>query len=153
MRTVQFSCTVLSPIGSVAQYHSTVQTLFRLTPPSRHARLEGEAAPMAPGVVYHIVVKQFGFIPIHIHSRIERMDMPNLFQDCQLPGKGPFKYWCHTHQFTAINGTTTLITDTIEYSMPFGPLGQLVDWLVVSADLKRLFDYRHKITRQDLEAK
>jgi ligand-binding SRPBCC domain-containing protein len=46
-----------------------------------------------------------------------------------------------------------MITDTVEYSMPFGPLGQLVDWLVVSADLKRLFDYRYKITRQDLEAK
>ncbi len=151
MTILRFTCTVNAPHAAVAEYHSTVDTLFRLTPPSMHARLEGNAVPMAEGAVYHIVTKQFGFLPIHLHSQITKFDLPRGFQDCQLPGRGPFRSWCHTHEFSGIDAGSTLITDTVAYDLPFGILGQFVDVLFVRRQISVLFNYRYKVTREDLD--
>jgi ligand-binding SRPBCC domain-containing protein len=42
------------------------------------------------------------------------------------------------------------MTDTIEYEAPGGPLRGIINALVVSADLDRLFAYRHQATKEYL---
>ena len=34
------------------------------------------------------------------------------------------------------------MTDDVEYTLPFGPIGRLVHWAVVRHQLRAIFDYR-----------
>lgn len=74
-------------------------------------------------------------------SRIVRMEAPASFTDEQV--KGPFKYLRHTHEFRP-DGTGTLMVDTVEFAAPFGPLGRLVEKLVLGRYLQNLIEKRNE---------
>jgi ligand-binding SRPBCC domain-containing protein len=67
--------------------------------------------------------------------------------DVQL--KGPYKLWRHTHAFAERDGGTAM-TDTVEYALPFGIVGRIVNRLQVARDLERIFDYRADRIREIL---
>jgi ligand-binding SRPBCC domain-containing protein len=151
MPTLEFVCELNVPLERVWEFHNDVATLFKLTPPEKHAKLEGTPEPMRAGVVYRILVRQFGILPVRMQSKIVEYTPPNGFVDIQVPGKGPFKSWTHRHQFAALPGGHTCLTDHVTYELPFGPLGALVDGLIVRRDIDRMFAYRHRATRDALE--
>ena len=74
---------------------------------------------------------------------------PHLFEDVQI--KGPFRSWRHRHIINAHPEGATLL-DEIEYEPPLGPLGKLVAGWLVEPRLRKLFEYRHQVTRQACEA-
>jgi len=41
--------------------------------------------------------------------------------------KGPFKRWKITNEFKALGDNLTRITMSVDYAMPFGPLGAIID--------------------------
>jgi ligand-binding SRPBCC domain-containing protein len=49
--------------------------------------------------------------------------------------------WRHTHSFTPVDGGTVM-TDVVEYALPFGPLGALAHRLHVARELRSIFDHR-----------
>jgi ligand-binding SRPBCC domain-containing protein len=68
------------------------------------------------------------------------------FTDVQI--QGPFKKWVHTHRMIPERPDTCLLEDSIEYELPFSWIsGPLFGWLV-RAKLERMFDYRHRVTRE-----
>ena len=71
-------------------------------------------------------------IPLRWLTEIERWNPPFEFVDVQ--AKGPYKTWRHTHRFSEVSGGTS-IEDTVQYALPFGPLGRLVHRLQVARDL------------------
>jgi ligand-binding SRPBCC domain-containing protein len=151
MPTLEFVCELNAPLERVWEFHNSVETLFKLTPPEKHARLEGTPEPMRPGVIYHIRVRQFGILPIRMQSKIVEYTPPNGFVDVQVTGKGPFKSWTHRHRFIAVSAGRTRLIDHVAYELPFGPLGALADGLLVRRDIQRMFAYRHRVTREALE--
>ena len=153
MPTLEFVCDLNAPLERVWAFHNTVETLFKLTPPDKHARLLGNAEPMRAGVIYRIQVRQFGIVPVTMQSLIREYAPPDGFVDVQVPGKGPFKSWEHQHRFTALSPDRTRLTDHITYEMPFGPLGALADRLFVRRDIEKMFAYRHEVTRREVEEK
>jgi len=69
------------------------------------------------------------------------------FRDVQV--KGPFALWEHTHDFIP-DGSGSILEDRVEYALPGG---RLAHWLLggfVRRKLKRLFDYRHRVTAEAL---
>lgn len=56
---------------------------------------------------------------------------------------GPYKIWHHQHHFKAIDGGVEM-TDIIDYVVPLGFLGRLVEPILVQGKLKDIFDYREK---------
>ena len=151
MPTLEFVCDLEAPLERVWAFHNTIDTLFKLTPPDKHARLLDPPAPMRAGVIYRIQVKQFGIVPITMHSIIRDYTPPTGFVDIQAPGKGPFKAWQHQHRFEALSPDRTRLTDTVTYEMPLGPLGTLANALFVRHDIEKMFAYRHAVTRRELE--
>ncbi len=151
MPNIEFACELNAPQERVWAFHNTVETLFKLTPPEFHARLEGRPEPMRAGVVYRIRVKQFGLVPIRMVSEIVEYTPPTGFVDVQAPHGGPFKSWTHRHHFEALPGGRTRLTDQVRYELPLGPLGALADRLFVRRSLERMFRYRHRVTRETLE--
>ena len=55
--------------------------------------------------------------------------------------KGPFKKWKHVHLFSDIGKNQTLVTDTIEFELPFFFLGKLMEGYVEN-NLMKIFEYR-----------
>jgi ligand-binding SRPBCC domain-containing protein len=75
--------------------------------------------------------RHFG-LPMSLCARIVELDPPVRFVDEQV--RGPFCRLRHTHTFTATPGGT-LVTDVVEWTSPAGPLGRLVDDVVLRRHL------------------
>ena len=78
--------------------------------------------------------RHFG-IPLRMTSRITALEYPQSFTDEQV--SGPFKAFRHVHEFEA-TPTGSLMTDRVEFTAPFGPVGRLVEKLVLRRYLERL---------------
>lgn len=75
--------------------------------------------------------RHFG-IRFRMTSIVFDVDRPRRFRDRQT--KGPFGAFRHTHEFEPTEDGT-LMRDTIEFHSPFGPLGRLVDAVVMRRHL------------------
>jgi ligand-binding SRPBCC domain-containing protein len=95
--------------------------------------------PLSEGALIQYRLKLHG-IPIRWLTRIETWAPPRRFVDVQV--RGPYALWHHTHDFTALDDGTTLMTDTVRYALPFGPFGSLAHRAFVRRDVERIFDYR-----------
>lgn len=84
--------------------------------------------------------RHFG-IPFTMTSRITEFVASCRFVDEQV--SGPFAYWWHEHVFEERNDAT-LMTDTVEFASPVGPIGRLVDALVLTKYMERLLQERNR---------
>jgi ligand-binding SRPBCC domain-containing protein len=55
--------------------------------------------------------------------------------------KGPFKKWKHIHLFSEVGKNQTVVTDKIEFELPFFFLGKLMEGYVEN-NLKKIFEFR-----------
>lgn len=122
-------------------FFSSPLNLARITPPELGLELvppfDGRSAHTGQLINYR--VRPILSIPLNWTTRMESVDGPHHFIDTQL--KGPYRLWRHTHRFTAAPGGV-LMTDHLEYCLPFGVLGNLFHGLLVRPRLERIFDYR-----------
>jgi ligand-binding SRPBCC domain-containing protein len=127
------------PLCTVFDFFSRAENLEQITPPWMRFRiLTPLPIVMKPGATVAYSLRVRG-IPLRWLTEIERWNPPFEFIDVQ--AKGPYKLWRHEHRFSELYAGT-LIADTVEYALPFGPLGRLVHRLQVARDLSRIFDYR-----------
>ena len=138
------------PISEVFEFFSDARNLEALTPPWLRFRiLTPGPVQMAEGAVieYELRWRLFG---IRWKTAIASWQPPHEFCDVQI--RGPYKLWRHTHSFRAVPGGT-MMSDRVEYELPFGPLGALAHWLRVRRDLDRIFDYRKRAVVGALEGR
>ena len=64
--------------------------------------------------------------------------------------EGPFTHWQHRRKFTLFQGGT-LMTDQLEYGLPAGPLGLLIDKVYLGTQIDKLFNYRHAEAKRLIE--
>ncbi|MET4001804.1 MULTISPECIES: SRPBCC family protein [Arthrobacter] len=74
-------------------------------------------------------------LPLRMTSRITQMVAPDSFVDEQV--NGPFKSFRHIHEFNQDAKWTTMI-DRIEFAAPFGPVGLLVEKLVLARYMQKI---------------
>lgn len=148
MRRKVFETRLDAPVERVWAFHSSAEALTALTPPGRQVQLLSEDLDVVQGARHAIRVRQFG-VPLVWVARIEVAEPPHRFVD--IAERSPFRSWWHEHAFLP-DGDGTLLRDTLEYELPFGPLGTLAHALFVSRDLDRLFAFRHARTRELLDA-
>jgi len=127
------------PLPATFDFFSKAENLERLTPPFMGFHiLTPLPVEMKRGATIAYKLRVHG-LPIRWLTEIEVWKPPYEFVDIQT--KGPYKLWRHTHRFSEVDGGT-LIADTVEYALPFGPLGRLVHRLQVAHDLETIFEYR-----------
>ena len=72
---------------------------------------------------------------------IAEYDPPHGFRDVQVIG--PYRLWDHRHRFRLESGGT-LIEDFVVYEPPLGPLGGVLDALMIRRQLAAIFEYRRR---------
>lgn len=123
----------------VFEFFSAAENLEAITPDFLQFHiLTPRPIVMRPGLLIDYTLKLFG-IRFHWQTKITEFEPESHFVDIQL--RGPYRRWHHRHEFQEVAGGT-LVIDTVDYEMPFGPLGRLVHRLSVRRSLRQIFDYR-----------
>jgi ligand-binding SRPBCC domain-containing protein len=91
--------------------------------------------------------KHFG-VTWKMTSKITELEEPVRFVDEQV--RGPFRRFRHEHCFEEVDGGTLMI-DRITFDAPLGPMGDLVEKLVLGAYLPKLIEERNGYLRDELE--
>jgi ligand-binding SRPBCC domain-containing protein len=86
-------------------------------------------------------------LPLRWTTRISAWQPGSHFVDEQ--ESGPYAAWRHLHEFEAL-GDATRMRDTVDYRLPFGPLGKLVHAVWVERQLRVIFDYREQAIHRHL---
>ena len=137
--TLNFQQQVSRPLPEVFDFFSRAENLEELTPPWLNFKiLKAEPQPVQQGTVIHYSLRLHG-IPLRWMSEIVEWEPPHRFVDLQL--RGPYKLWRHEHRFEACPGGT-LISDTINLSLPLGFLGRLAYKIKVESDVQEIFAFR-----------
>jgi ligand-binding SRPBCC domain-containing protein len=126
------------PPESIFDFFADAANLEAITPPWLHFRiLTPLPVVMDSGTLIDYQLR-LHWIPIHWRTKIAEWDPPHRFVDQQL--QGPYRLWRHTHTFEP-TPDGTLMTDTVEYSVPGG---RLINRWFVEPDLNKIFAYRQQ---------
>lgn len=101
--------------------------------------LSGADRPMFQGQIIQYIVKPFPGYSTKWVTEITHIKEGEYFVDEQR--FGPYALWHHKHFIKEIKGGVEM-EDIIDYKIPFGVLGQIVQPLVVKKQLQQIFRYR-----------
>jgi ligand-binding SRPBCC domain-containing protein len=129
----------------VFAFHELPDALARLTPPWERTRVLSAAPDLRVGSRAIVETRLIGLLPLRWVAEHTAYDPPRMFEDMQV--KGPFRKWVHRHRVVP-NENGSLLRDEIEFEPPLGPLGRPASPVFIEPRLRRLFDYRHRVTRE-----
>jgi ligand-binding SRPBCC domain-containing protein len=137
--------TIDASAAEVFRWHEEPGALERLTPPWEPVEIERRPAGIRDGDRGALLVS---LGPCKIRWVLEHRDYIQgaQFRDVQI--SGPFRSWQHTHSFTPQGPKSSILEDRIEYILPMGSFGALFGNWFVQRKLKRLFEYRHRVTKE-----
>lgn len=127
---------VAAPREQVFAFFADAFNLDKLTPPwIRFEIITPPPIEMSEGTLIDYRLRIRG-MPIRWRSRIADWQPPCRFVDEQI--KGPYRKWVHEHAFEA-DEDHTRIRDRVTYRPPGGAM---LNRLLVTPDVKRIFRYR-----------
>ena len=124
-------------------FFSSPKNLAKITPEHMNFKIlyqsGGDKAYAGQIIRYQINV--LPFIPVHWVTEITQVKEPFHFIDEQR--FGPYALWHHQHHFEEVKGGV-LMTDEVNYAIPFGILGRFAHWLFVAKEVNRIFEHRFR---------
>ena len=128
----------------VFAFHEQPEALQRLTPPWESARIVQPASDLNVGSRAIVETRILGLFRVRWVAEHTAYDPPHMFEDVQV--EGPFRRWRHRHLIKP-HAAGAVLRDEIEYEAPLGFIGQLAAPFLIVPRLEKLFDYRHRVTR------
>ena len=77
-------------------------------------------------------------------TEITHVNEPYFFVDEQRGG--PYKLWHHQHRFIETEGGI-IMEDEVNYAIPFGILGQILNYFIIKSKVEDIFEYRSRILK------
>jgi len=143
MKIYHIECSMSVPVSlrEAFEFFENPHNLARITPPWLNFRITTpEPIQMRTGAEIDYQIRWLG-LPLNWKTSITEYEPPFFFVDEQ--ATGPYAYWHHRHDFKPTE-FGALVSDRVDYALPFGPLGRLAHRLAVRAQLQEIFDYRQK---------
>jgi len=149
-QSIERSVEIEAPVGDVFAFHLDTRNAGLISPRgTRILAVEGRF-PVMPGSIVTMRMRQFPSpVAMAWRVRIEAVVPPSRIVD--VAERSPFAAWRHEHLFQSLGPGRTLMTDRVTYRLHGGPLGRLVDRLVVRRQLTRTFAERQRRTRELLD--
>lgn len=148
MQTFIKSSYINCEVSDLFDFHLDTNNLTYITPSDTKVELLTKDFKPIQSQILKIKSTKY-FIPMYWEVKIEKIDNPNLLVDLAL--KSPFAFWEHKHIFIK-HGNMSELKDVITYSLPFGFIGKIFNFLI-KKDIEKMFNYRHKMTKEILEKK
>ncbi len=148
MEEFVFRSRIEASARDVFQWHAMPGAFERLNPPWEPVQILDRRGGIRDGdrtiLEMHMGPIRTKWIAEH-RNYVEELQ----FQDVQI--SGPFAHWEHTHLFEPDGENACFLEDRIMYKLPMGALGKALGAAYTQNKLRRMFLYRHRQTRQDLE--
>ena len=128
-------------------FFSSAKNLALITPPEMDFRIRTslDDSEIYEGMLIKYTVKPLFGIPLGWETEIIKVNKPYQFADSQR--KGPYRIWEHTHTFVQ-KDSGVLMTDEVNYQLPFGILGTFAHALFVKKKVREIFIFReHALNR------
>ncbi|KAA6439181.1 SRPBCC family protein [Dyadobacter flavalbus] len=100
---------------------------------------------MYAGQIIRYIVKPVLGIPLKWVTEITHVSENHYFVDEQR--FGPYAFWHHQHRFTAID-EGVLMEDILNYKVPLGFIGDIVNAVFVRNEVNQIFQYRKKVLEE-----
>jgi uncharacterized protein (TIGR01777 family) len=138
--------TVAAPAEALYRWHARPGALERLSPPWMRAEVLDHAGLEEGGEA----MLRLGLGPASVRWVAEHYEhVPGHgYRDVQI--EGPFAHWVHNHRFLPDGPGRAVLENEVEYQLPLAPLSTAAQPLV-ERTLARVFAYRHRVTRADVE--
>lgn len=148
MQKFQSQVEINSSAESVFRWHDNPGAFERLMPPWEPVEIleRDEGITNGTRIKFNIPLPFTKWTWVAEHQNYEAGKQ---FEDVQLDG--PFKSWRHRHEFEMINTEVSRLIDTIQYQIPYPPIGKWIVGRMLRNKLKRMFRYRHALTKADCE--
>lgn len=136
--------------ATVFAFHERPDALKLLSPPWQHVSI---IQPPRSLVVGTRVVLRVGprLLRQTIVAEHVAFDPGKSFADRMV--SGPFAFWEHHHIVEPDGADASYLIDDVEYVLPLGALGRVFGGAIARHELKRLFEYRHDVTRSVCEGR
>ena len=140
-----FQRTVLldAPVTEVYAFHEDPRNITKISPASLQIHSVECSVPARAGDEFRLSVSQFGIGLEWIGVWEAAVPGSHLVDGAR---KSPFRHWRHHHLFRA-EGSKTLMTDRVEYALPGGVLGLLLDLTMMPVVFSLMFIARHRATK------
>ena len=140
---------IKAPPEVVFSFHELDDAFEKLVPPWEKVEVLQRADIAKVGSQAIIEQSIFGLIKQKWVAEHTAYDPPNMFEDTQV--SGPFKKWVHKHHII-LEKDGALLRDEIEFDPGFSFVGELGAKLVILPKIEKMFEYRHKVTKEWCEA-
>jgi ligand-binding SRPBCC domain-containing protein len=139
MGHLNISRLISAPADKVFEHISQVENLPEWL--SGHFTVEFLAPPpqLREQVDVEILLKRFG-LPLRTVMRVEAFEPGVRLSYRQVAGF--FRKWTHAQVLRPHDDKTTLLTDLVEFQLPLGILGALVDDVIGRRDIERTLESR-----------
>ena len=129
------------PLTQCWEFFSDPRNLKKITPPSLRFRVKTELPPrIYAGLMIQYTVSPILGLPLDWLSEIVQVDEPYYFADEQRIG--PYRLWHHEHRFRELSDRHVEVHDLVYYAPPLGPLGGIINALVIRRQVGKIFDFR-----------
>lgn len=134
-------------IDTAWKFFSSPHNLSKITPKDMNFVVLSDIKEdsIYKGMIIDYTVSPLLGVPMRWKTRISQVDHLKSFTDFQ--EKGPYKLWNHHHEFIQ-NQEGVLMKDTVDYELPLGFLGNIVNRLVVRKKVQHIFDHRFQVLEQ-----
>jgi ligand-binding SRPBCC domain-containing protein len=134
---------------TVFAFHEAPDAFERLQPPWQKTEIVQPPTSLDVGTRVILRVK-LGPVWQTIVAEHVAYEPRKMFADRMV--KGPFAQWLHKHIVTARGDAECVLTDDIDYELPLGIVGRVFGGWFARRNLERLFEFRHRVTRQACES-
>lgn len=151
LSTFTRSVRIERPASEVFAWHERPGAFARLAPPWQKIEVVSHTGGIRDGARVNLRTK---IGPVWVKWDVEHRDYVEGVQFRDVQRSGPFAHWEHLHRVEPVPGEerACVLTDTITYKLPFGVAGQIGGGAFARAELARLFNYRHAVTKTDVES-
>ncbi|GAB1489086.1 TIGR01777 family oxidoreductase [Opitutaceae bacterium] len=138
---------IARPAAEVFAWHERPGAFERLQPPWEQVQVIRRSGGIRDGATVSVRTKAG---PVWLRWDVRHHDYVAGVQFRDHQQRGPFRQWEHLHRIEPDGPDACILVDDITYALPGGAVGRLAE-AGVRRRLERMFDYRHAVTKADLE--
>lgn len=135
------------PVGELYAWHARPGAFERLAPPWQRLRVVERRGTIADG---DRLVMEYGLGPVKRRWVAVHKDHVEGRGFTDVQEEGPFARWRHEHRFAADGDERSVLEDHVEYELPGPDAAAKAAAGAAERRLRRLFEFRHQRTRDDL---
>ncbi len=142
MQTYTLKCELIAPVSMKEAFalFENPYNLAKITPPWLGFKILSPEVEMRKDLEIDYLFHWLG-IPLRWKTRITTYEPPFDFVDEAL--RSPYLFWRNHHCFRPME-EGTVVSDRVDYAMPYGPVGALAHQWIVARQLREIFDFRQK---------